>query len=322
MLATGGTIATRTDEGGKAVARASGAELVERLSLPDTQIEVQDVFRVGSYRMTLSHMHELAVAADRSLRKDGATGVVVTHGTDTIEETALFLDLFLDAEYPVVLTGAQRAADAPDTDGPRNLGDAILVASSPDSVGLGTLVVFDGTIFAALGTLKEQTVASSAFGSPNHGGLGWVHAGTVHVSSRIQPRQRLDLSVFDPSRARVDIVACYPGADATAIRAFAAAGARGIVLEATGAGNANPAICEAVEELTRAGVVVVTSTRVHGGPVAAIYSDGGGADLLRAGAVPSGLLRPSQARVLLASLLGVQGDASAVREELSAYVAG
>ena len=320
VLATGGTIASRTNAQGSKVASASGAELLARLSPLDIHVEVYDVFRVGSYLMTLERMHELAVRAESILGDGGVTGLVVTHGTDTIEETALFLDLFLPPDRPVVLTGAQRSADAPDTDGPRNLADAISVAADPAAEGLGTLVVFDGAVFAALGARKVQTLASSAFGAPDHGPLGWIHKETVTLSHRVTPRQRLRLADFDSSRARVDIVACYPGADATAIRALASTGARGIVLEATGAGNANPDICAAVEELTSRGVVVVTSTRVPHGPVASVYGDGGGADLLTAGAVPAGLLKPAQARVLLAALLGVHADPEQARAALHDYV--
>lgn len=323
VLATGGTIATRSDATGAAVARASGAELVERLDLADDlRVRVDDVFRIGSYLMTLDRMRTLALRAQRHLREKDLAGLVITHGTDTAEETALFLDLFLHDERPVVLTGAQRPADAPDSDGPRNLSDAITVAARPSSRGLGTLIVFDGSVFAAGGTRKSHTTASSTFASPDGGQLGWVHGHTVHVPRAPRPRPRLDLSAMDPSRARVDIVSCYPGADATALHAFAAAGARGIVLEATGAGNANGAICEAVAELTASGVVVATSTRVTAGPVAAIYGNGGGADLLAAGAVPTGVLRPPQARVLLAALLGVHADPRAAREALTAYTTG
>jgi L-asparaginase len=316
VLATGGTIATRRRPDGSSVAAAGADELVAALpDLPNVQIVVDDVFRIGSYRMTLERMAHVAARARHHLA-DGAAGIVVTHGTDTIEETALFLELFVDDERPVVLTGAQRAADAPDTDGPRNLAEAITVAVAPESAGRGALVVFDGTVFPARGVRKAHTLASSAFTAPDGGTLGWVHDGRVHLGARRRPATPLDLSDFDPARARVDIVACYPGADATALRAFVAAGARGIVLEATGAGNANPEICAAVEEAGAGGVVVVTATRVEQGPIAAIYGDGGGIDLLSAGAIPAGRLRPSQARVCLAALLGVRGDADAVRDEL------
>ncbi|KQX66130.1 asparaginase [Angustibacter sp. Root456] len=316
VLATGGTIASRTNAQGSTVASASGAELLERLGRLDVDVTVRDVFRVGSYLMTLERMHELAGQAQRVLTDPAVTGLVVTHGTDTIEETAFFLDLFVGSDRPVVVTGAQRPADAPDTDGPRNLADAIRVAAEPAAQGLGTVVVFDGAVFAAAGVRKVQTLASHAFGAPDHGPLGWVYGDSVSLSRRRGPRRVLPVADFDAARARVDIAACYPGADATALRALAAAGARGIVLEATGAGNANPDICATVEELTAQGVVVATSTRVACGPVASIYGDGGGADLLGAGAVPMGLLRPGQARVLLAALLGVHADPDKARVAL------
>lgn len=322
LLATGGTIATRTGPDGKAVASCAGAELVRDLPLPGgIRIEVDDIFRIGSYLMSLPHLQELALRAQRHLSAPDIAGLVVTHGTDTAEETALFLDLVLDDARPVVLTGAQRTRDALASDSARNVLDAVTVAASAAGRGLGTTIVFDGSVFSAWGTRKNHTLGLGTFATPDSGPLGWVHEGAVHIQTRPRPRPRLDLKQLDLSGVRVDIAACYPGADATALRAFAAAGARGIVLEATGAGNANPVICEAVAELTRAGVVVATSTRVNAGAVAAVYGGGGGADLAEAGAVPVGLLRPPQARILLAALLAAHDHPGDVRDALAAYIA-
>jgi L-asparaginase len=315
VLATGGTIASRSGDSGGATARDAGADLVARLDLPpDVAVRVRDVFRVGGFRMTLDRLNELARVVTAELADDRVDGVVVTHGTDTTEETAFFLDLFHDDPRPVVVTGAQRAADAPDSDGPRNLADAVAAAGSPACRDLGVLIGFGGQLFPARGTRKTHTLAADTFTNPAGGPLGWVHSGGVEVVTTPRRRPALDLAAFDPAGVRVDVVACYPDADATALRACVDAGARGIVLEATGAGNANPAICAAVEEVTAGGVVVVTSTRVAAGPVAAVYGDGGGVDLLAAGAVPSGLLRPSQARMLLAALLGIHRDPDVVRQ--------
>ena len=314
VLATGGTIASRSDGGAAATARDAGADLVARLDLPPgVEVRVEDVFTVSGFRMTLDRVSTPAQAVAAQLRDPDVAGVVVTHGTDTTEETAFFLDLFHDDDRPVVLTGAQRAADAPDSDGPRNLADAVTVAASPAARGLGVLIGFGGQLFPARGTQKTHTLAADTFTNPYGGALGWVHGGDVAVVTRPRRRPALDLAAFDPAGVRVDVVACHPDADATALRAFAGAGARGIVLEATGAGNANADICGAVRDLTEAGIVVVTSTRVAAGPVTAIYGDGGGVDLQAAGAVPSGLLRPSQARMLLAALLGIDADPFAVR---------
>lgn len=323
VLATGGTIATRTDATGDAVARDRGTQLVERLgSRPDIQVRVDDVFTVGGYLMTLPLMRELAARAEQHLSDPDVDGLVVTHGTDTMEETAYFLDLFIDDDRPIVLTGAQRPADAADGDGPRNLADAVTVAGHVGCRGLGTLIVFGGRVFAARGTQKSHTVAADAFAAPSGGPLGWVRGDTVRLEAQPRPRPHLRLHETDLTDVRVDIAACYPGADATALLAFAGEGARGIVLEATGAGNTNPEICAAVRDLTENGVVVATSTRVGSGPVAAIYGKGGGNDLLKAGAVQSGLLRPSQTRVLLAALLAIHADPHAVRAELVLHVNG
>jgi L-asparaginase len=322
LLATGGTIASRTGVGGDAVATASGAELVERLPpLAGIRVSVEDVFTVGSYLMTLPLMRRLAVRAQHHLDDPLVGGVVATHGTDTMEETAYFLDLVVDDDRPVVLTGAQLPADAADADGPRNLADALTVAAHPAARGLGTLIVFGGAVFAARGTRKSRTLAADSFASPSTGPLGFVRGETVHIEVQPRPRPRLSLQDMGDD-VRVDVVACYPGADATALHAFAARGARGIVLEATGAGNANPEICDAVRDLTRSGVVVVTSTRVESGPVTAIYGNGGGKDLEAAGAVGSGLLRSPQARVLLAALLAIHHDPRTVRAELVRHVGG
>ncbi|TFV89501.1 asparaginase [Blastococcus sp. CT_GayMR16] len=314
VLATGGTIASRSAPDGAATAQDTGADLVAGLPLPaGVRVQVRDVLRVGGFRMTVDRVHTVASAVAAELRDPEVTGVVVTHGTDTTEETAFFLDLFHDDARPVVVTGAQRAADAPDSDGPRNLLDAVTVAADDAARGLGVLVGFGGRLFPARGTRKSHTLAADTFTNPYGGALGWVYGGHVEVVTTPRRQPALELAAFDPTGVRVDVVACYPDADATALQAFAAAGARGIVLEATGAGNANPAICAAVRELTAAGVVVVTSTRVPAGPIAAIYGDGGGVDLLAAGAVPSGLLRPSQARILLAALLSIHRDPDEVR---------
>ncbi len=323
VLATGGTIATRTDAHGVGTAQDAGDDLVARLDLPPgVRVGVEDVLRVGSYLMTLERVHTLAVRAAEALRDPAVAGLVVTHGTDTIEETAYFLDLFHRDPRPVVVTGAQRPADAPDGDGPRNLGEAVTVAADDAARDLGVLVSFGGRVFAARGVRKGHTLAADTFAAPDTGAVGWVHGDRVGIEARPVRGPALDLAAFDPSGVRVDVVACHPDADAVALHALVAAGARGIVLQATGAGNANPAIAAAVGELTTAGVVVVTSTRVQAGRVAALYGDGGGADLLAAGAVPSGLLRPSQARVLLAALLGVHRDPGTVRAEFLARTTG
>lgn len=312
VLSTGGTIATR-----RGVAHDSVSALLGRLPGDlGVKLEGVDVLCLGSYLLTPEDMREVARQARAALGDDDVVGVVVTHGTDSMEETAFLTELFHADARPVVFTGAQRPADATDSDGPRNLADAVTVAAATTSRERGVLVAFDGQIFPARGTRKTHTLAPAAFSAPDGGAIGRVGQGGVEFSATPERWPALDLDTFDLDGVRVDVVACYPGADTVALDAVAAAGATGIVLETTGAGNANPDIRDAVARLTRSGVVVALSTRVHAGPVAELYRNGGGLDLVEAGAVPTGNLRPSQARVLLTALLGCHRDPVQAAERL------
>lgn len=321
VIGTGGTIATRRDADGSHRAVDDGAAVVSRLTLnPSVTIRTQDVFVHNSFLVGPGEMLELAHAVKSALSDPTVSGVVVTHGTDTMEESAYLLDLVHHDPRPVVLTGAQRAADSPDSDGVRNLTDAITVAADPRSRGVGVVICFDGLLFPARLTRKTQTLRSAAFSTPDGGPLGQVGEGRLALQATPARTASLDLDQIDLTGVRVDIAAFYPGADSTALRAFAASGATGVVLEASGAGNANPEIVETVAELTQTGVVVGLSTRVDAGPVAAIYGGGGGVDLVRAGAVPLGMLRAPQARVLLTVLLGTLHDPDRVRAELPGFI--
>ncbi len=326
VLATGGTIAGRGGAAGTTPAD-SGANLLAALPadpvLPDVPLGVRDVFAKDSSQLTPDDQVHLAGEVHRALADPAVTGVVVTHGTDTTEETAYLLELLHADDRPVVLTGAQRSADAPDADGPRNLRDAIAVAADPRARGLGVLVVFDGVVWPARGTRKTHTLRPAAFAQPDGGPVGRIADGRLVVESLPLRPPHLDLGRLDLTGVRVDIAAVYPGADAVALRAFADAGATGVVLQATGAGNANTEIAQAVADLTARGIVVALTTRVDTGPVAGIYGGGGGGvDLIAAGAVPLGTLRAGQGRILLLALLGILRDPAAVRAAIPSYVGG
>lgn len=310
LIATGGTIASRRSAAGL-LAGVSGRELLEASGLGDLDVEVEDLQTVGSYAFAPADLLELARHVRKAL-SEGVDGVVITHGTDTMEETAFLLDLVHDDERPVVLTGAQRSFDSDAPDGPANLAAAFAVAAAPEAQGLGPLLVFDGRAWQARGVRKIETLAAGAFGAPGRGpALRITPTGVLAVAAHTRPAAFVLDQVVD--LPRVDVLAAYVGADAALVDAVVAAGARGVVLQALGAGNASPRVTEALIALLEQNLPVVVSTRVPSGPVAPLYTAGGGADLARAGAVFSGDLSPWQARLLASVALAVRPEgASAV----------
>ncbi len=288
VIATGGTIATSTDQHGIARPTRSATDLVHDLGT-GVQVDTVDLMSVDSSELTPADWDRIAAA----VRAAGdADGIVITHGTDTMEETSLWLDITYDGAVPVVLTGAMRSSDAPDADGPANLRDAITVAASASARDLGVLVSMAGQVWQPLGVTKA-----------GHGLLGTA-VGSVKndafAPEGVKQRPRLG-ALSAASAPRVDIVAAYAGSDALAMDAFAAAGAGGLVLESLGSGNAGSKVLAGVQRLCAAGVVVAIATRVPGARVTSGY--GPGRALLDAGAISAGGLRAAQARVLLMAAL-------------------
>ena len=320
LLATGGTIASTQNNDGASVARRSGETLLSETTVPHgVDVHVEQVFQLNSYNVTFDEMAILANRLRSVLAEPDVDGAVVTHGTDTMEETGFFLSLLIDSERPVVLTGAQRSGDESDADGPSNLRDAIAVAADPASRGVGVVIVFDGNVWSVPATRKTWTLAAAAFDS-ELGPIGTVNRGEVVITRPAAGIRPFDSSGFASDGLRVDIVTCYPGADAVALDAVVAAGADGLVIEGMGVGNAGRALLPAVTALIEGGMPVILTSRVPHGPAAGIYGDGGGADLVRAGAILGGLYRAPQLRILLLVALGCSGSVDTARAAVSAFL--
>jgi len=324
VLSTGGTIASVYDpeRGGYAPA-LSGQDLISAVpGISDlARLEVEQISNIASTDMTPALWLEISRRTSTLLSRADVAGVIVTHGTDTLEETAYFLDLTVDSEKPAILVGyfldltvdsekpailvgAQRAASDPDSDGPRNLGDAVRVAVSEEALGMGTLVVMNGEINAAREVTKTHTMRVETFRSLEYGRLGTVDPDGVRFYRAPLRRQTIPLS-SDARLGRVEIVSTYAGADGRVVRGLMALGGLdGLVVEAAGVGNLAGALFDALVEVRDAGIPIVVSTRVNTGRTLPLYAGkGSGVTLREIGCIFADNLSPQKARVMLLAAL-------------------
>ena len=297
VLSTGGTIASTHDKTGAVVPTVTGSKLVEPLSgtfdKDKLTLEVKDIAKLDSSAMTLDDTDTIIEAVDKELQRDDVDGVVVTHGTDSMEETAIAVDTFQDSDKPVALTGAMRPFDDPDPDGPDNLALAVKTVTDPSNKGRGTFIAFADHVIPARGAFKSDTTKADGFANNN---------------GKKQPQRPKALKFKPLGNTRVDIIAAYPGAPADLIQRSLDSGAEGIVIEGMGAGNIGDELAQAAKAAAKK-VPVVLTTRVDHGPVEGIYGGaGGGATLADAGVISSGTLRAPQARMLLAAAISTDTD--------------
>jgi L-asparaginase len=303
VLSTGGTIASRQDPGkGGYVPALSADDLIASVPAINSvaRIETQQVSNISSSDMTPQVWVQLLARINELLLRTEIAGAVVTHGTNTLEETAYFLDLTVASSKPVVLVGAQRPASDPDADGPRNLLDAIRVVSSPEAIGKGVMVVMNGQINAARDVTKTNTSQVETFRSLEFGALGVVDVEAVRFYRSPLRRQTL---TPDPGAAlrRVEIVTAYAGADGRSIRSLMREGdVDGIVVTGLGLGGVPGLMFDAIQEARKKGVPVVVGTRVPTGRVFPLSATKASALSLKAiGCVLADNLSPQKARVLL-----------------------
>lgn len=315
VLATGGTISGKADSRsaiGYDAGAVSGQQLmagvpgVEKLA----QLRVEQISNIASQNMNHQVWFKLAERIQQAFARNEADAIVITHGTDTMEETAFFLDNVIGESRPVILTGAMRPSTAISADGPANMYEAVKVAADPQAHGRGVLVVLNDEVHSARGVSKMHTTDLQTFHSPNLGLVGYVDPATVRFITVARPHQHLALPA-EHTLPQVQIVYGHADMDAQQIDDAVKDGARGIVIAGMGDGNISDTALAGLERARKAGVVVVRSTRVGSG----FTNRNVEVDDDRYGFVTSMDLNPQKARILLQLLLA---DGESKPEEIQA----
>lgn len=304
LMATGGTIAgthqDRTATTGYKPAALNAEAIVG--AVPEVRrfadIECRQPLQIASENITAADWLKLAREVSAALANPKVSGVVITHGTDTMEETAWILDLLVKSEKPIILVGAMRPSTAISADGALNLYNAVAAASSPALKGLGAMIVMNDTIYAARDVRKSSTVKTNAFRSDEFGPLGYVLNGKVDLYYR-PVRRHAAASEFNLADIRmlprVEILYQYGGSDAGALDRLVKDGVKGVVIDCTGNGSLNLPMRASVKRAIAAGVEIVRTSRTLSGPV----TRNGEVNDDEYGTIPGGTLSAQKARILL-----------------------
>ncbi len=323
ILATGGTIA---GTGKSATASGYTAGQVAIQSLIDAVPQISDIANVtgeqivniGSQDMNDDVWLTLAKRINVLLAQDNVDGIVITHGTDTMEETAYFLNLTVKSDKPVVITGAMRASTALSADGPLNLYNAVVTAADPESKGRGVMLVMNGLILDAHGAQKMNTIDVQTFQSPNTGAIGYIYNSKPYYTMKSLKKHTTE-SVFDvtnlTSLPKVGIVYAYANIDADVMNPFLTNGYQGIVHAGLGNGNYHKNIFPKLQEARKLGILVVRSSRVPTGPTT-LYDE---VDDAKYQFVASWELNPQKARVLLMLALTRTNDWQKIQQYFEEY---
>ena len=323
IIATGGTIAGRAASSTQLTGYTAGAYSVEDLlsSVPAlgeiAQISGEQLCNIDSSSMTDELLLRLAQRCNELLAQEDVDGIVITHGTDTLEETAFFLNLTVQNAKPVVLVGSMRPATAVSADGPLNILNAVRVAACDASTGQGVLVVMNDEIYSGRDVTKTNTENVATFKAPNGGPLGFVVDGGVRYyyrSARPHTLQSEFVVSKQTSLPRVDIIYTHVGEDRVFVDAACAAGAQGIVYAGSGMGSIHEGAEQALAEAAARGVVVVRSSRTGSGLVTA-----GLERWQQAGFLHADNLNPQKTRLLLQLALTKTHERSEVQSLFDKY---
>lgn len=316
VITTGGTIAMKKGENGGLVPAVSGEDLAA--AVPGlsrwADVEVLEFSNVPSGWMTDEKMMELSKRIDRLSEENRADGFVVTHGTDTLEETAFFLDATLRTEKPVCVTGAMRGASELSADGPENILSAVRVAADENSKGMGVLVCLQDRIYSAWDVTKGHTTNPDTFRDLQYGPLGTVYSEEIVYARRPMPHTKLHPET--PAK-KVWILPTWSGMDGDTVRIAGEANPDGLVIDALGCGNVPPKCREEIMKLGERGIPMILTVRVPMGSVMEEYGYEGSIRSMKAsGILSGGRLSAWKARLLLALALGISKDPKEIKKIL------
>lgn len=320
VVFTGGTFSMMIDQStGGAIPRYSGGELLDMIPEAKQLAEI-DYYDFGKYpgpHVTPKLMLQLSQKIKQLLAEKHYDGVIVTHGTDTLEETAYFLDLTINTEIPIVMIGSMKNSSEPDWDGPRNLIDAIHICLNDNSKNLGVLVCLNGEINAASEVTKIYSDSVESFKSLDFGSVGFVQNGRVIYNRLPHYLEKIESDVIDDN---VDMLTVYAGMNEKFFKFSADSGVSGIVVEALGVGNVPPPAFEGIKYAIEKGIPVVLTSRCPAGETDYIYSyPGAGKHLHDLGVIFADYINGQKARIKLIIVLGKTRDINQIRKYFEAF---
>ncbi len=315
IVFTGGTFSMKIDKKtGGAVPRYSGSELLKKIPQSKKLANIS-CFDFGKYpgpHMTPELMFSLSNKIKELIKKNKLNGVIVTHGTDTLEETAYLLDLTIKTKIPIVVTGSMKNSSEPDWDGPKNLLDAIHICLNPNCREIGVLVCLNGEINAASEVTKTFTEEIDSFHSLDFGSLGFVQNGKVILNRLPRKLETINTKKIVPN---VDLLTVYAGMTDKFFKFSADSGTEGIVVEALGVGNVPPAAFEGIKYAVQKNIPVVLVSRCPAGETLDIYSyPGAGKWLHKLGVIFAEYLNGQKARIKLMLALGKTKNVNRLRK--------
>ena len=321
VIFTGGTISMKVDERLAAAIPALSSEEIMSMVTNIDRIADIEIITFGSYpgpHMTPTHIWELATLVKETIQRPDIDGVVITHGTDSLEETAYFLDLNINSSKPIIFVAAMRNSSELGYDGPSNLSSAICTAVSEESINKGVLIVLNNEVNSARETTKTHTLSLDTFKSLEFGPLGIVDNDEVIFYRNIIKHDHIETDQYE---SNIMLLKACVGCDSTLMNYAIANGTKGFVIEAMGRGNVPPEMVEGIDNAIKKDLPVVIVSRCPMGRVLDSYGyPGGGKNLRDLGAIFGGNLNGQKSRIKLMLALGKTSNYNEVKEIFEAGV--